>query len=139
MLGKAKCKILKEIRRKIASENDIPYVVEECTHQGDCAGTCPRCEADLRYLERELEKRRRLGKAVTVAALAGTLAAGVAGCTPEDLAGAPMPPGEMPLPETTAQTTAETTVETTAGVIPVEIMGDMAPAAQDARSAENNA
>ena len=29
MLGKAKCKILKEIRQKIADENDIPYVTRE--------------------------------------------------------------------------------------------------------------
>lgn len=89
MLGKEKCKYLHEIRQKIADENDIPYVVEECTHQGNCLGTCPKCEADLRYLERELEKRQRLGKAVTVAALAGTLAVSMAACGPSrELGGA---------------------------------------------------
>lgn len=80
MRGKNKCKILKEIRQKIASENDIPYVTQECTYQGECKGTCPRCEAELRYLEQQLEKRQRLGKSVTVAALAATLMAGLTAC-----------------------------------------------------------
>ncbi len=80
MLGKKKCKILREIRRQIASENDIPFVTEECRYKGDCKGTCPKCESELRYLEAQLEKRRSLGKAVTVSALALSLAAGLGGC-----------------------------------------------------------
>ncbi|MBR3492377.1 MAG: energy transducer TonB [Bacteroidales bacterium] len=67
--GKQTCKILKEIRKQIAAENDIKLVVEECTYQGDCKGTCPKCEAEVRYLERELEKRQRMGKAAVVAGL----------------------------------------------------------------------
>ena len=67
--GKQTCKILKEIRKQIAAENDIKLVIEECTYQGDCLGTCPKCEAEVRYLERELEKRQRLGKAAMVAGL----------------------------------------------------------------------
>ncbi len=67
--GKQTCKILKEIRKQIAAENDINLVIEECTYQGDCRGTCPKCEAEVRYLERELEKRQRLGKAAVVAGL----------------------------------------------------------------------
>ena len=67
--GKQTCKILKEIRKQIAAENDIKLVIEECTYQGDCLGTCPKCEAEVRYLERELEKRQRSGKAAVVAGL----------------------------------------------------------------------
>ena len=67
--GKQTCKILKEIRKQIAAENDIDLVVSECTYQGDCLGTCPKCEAEVRYLERELEKRQRMGKAAMVAGL----------------------------------------------------------------------
>ena len=67
--GKQTCKILKEIRKQIAEENDIKLVIEECTYQGDCRGTCPKCEAEVRYLERELEKRQRMGKAAVVAGL----------------------------------------------------------------------
>ena len=51
-------------------ENDIPLETRECTHQGDCRGTCPYCESEVRYLEQELAKRRSLGKAVTVAGIA---------------------------------------------------------------------
>lgn len=67
--GKQTCKILKEIRKQIAEENDIKLVIEECTYKGDCSGTCPKCESEVRYLERELEKRQRLGKAAMVAGL----------------------------------------------------------------------
>lgn len=80
MRGKNKCKILKQIRQKIADENDIPYVTQECTFQGECKGTCPKCEAELRYLEQQLERRQRLGKTVTVAALAASLLAGLTAC-----------------------------------------------------------
>ena len=68
MKGKDKCKALKEIRRQIAEKNDIPYVVSQCKYQGDCLGTCPKCEAELRYLERELAIRRGLGKAAALTA-----------------------------------------------------------------------
>ena len=72
--GKQTCKILKEIRKQIAAENDIKLVIEECTYQGDCKGTCPKCEAEVRYLERELEKHQRLGKAAVFAGMAvGTM------------------------------------------------------------------
>lgn len=54
----------------MARENDIPLETRECTHEGDCRGTCPYCEAEVRYIEQELSKRRSLGKAVTVAGIA---------------------------------------------------------------------
>ena len=65
--GKKTCKILKEIRRQIAEANDIEYVVEECQYKGDCLGTCPKCEAEVRYLEQQLHQRQLLGKAVMLA------------------------------------------------------------------------
>ena len=72
--GKQTCKILKEIRKQIAVENDIEFVTSECTYHGDCKGTCPKCEAEVRYLERELEKRQRMGKAAVIAGMAvGTM------------------------------------------------------------------
>ncbi|MDD6185425.1 MAG: hypothetical protein PUB29_07360 [Bacteroidales bacterium] len=77
--GKSTCKVLKEVRRKIADANDIPLQERECTHTGDCAGTCPYCESEVRYLERELSKRRALGKAVAVAGIALS-AVSMAGC-----------------------------------------------------------
>ena len=104
MKGKNKCKILKEIRQKIADENDIPYVTRECTYQGECRGTCPKCEAELRYLEQELEKRRRLGKTVAVAAVAASLSLSLTACIPggpgggEALGGEALPAYTLPNP-----------------------------------------
>lgn len=80
MTGKQRCKYLKEIRQRIADDNDIVYATEECKHKGECRGTCPRCESELRYLERELEKRKSLGKKITVAGLAVGLAVTATGC-----------------------------------------------------------
>ena len=73
--GKNICKQLKEVRKRIAEENDIPLEIEECTYKGECRGTCPRCEAEVRYLENALADRLRLGKVATVAGLALGLAA----------------------------------------------------------------
>ena len=81
MLGKLKCKMLKESRQRIADENDIPYVTRECRFQGECRGTCPKCESELRYLEQQLAARQAMGKRVTVAALCAGFAFSSAGCT----------------------------------------------------------
>ena len=80
--GKQTCKILKEIRKQIAEENDIELVTSECTYQGDCLGTCPKCEAEVRYLERELEKRQRMGKAAVFAGMTIGTAITAAACGP---------------------------------------------------------
>ena len=80
--GKQTCKILKEIRKQIAAENDIELITSECTHKGDCQGTCPKCEAEVRYLERELEKRQRLGKAAVFAGMTIGTAITAASCGP---------------------------------------------------------
>lgn len=82
MKGKEKCKALKEIRQKIAEQNDIAFAVSECTHQGDCRGTCPKCESELRYLERQLEIRKNLGKAVVVAGISAGMCAPMVACSP---------------------------------------------------------
>lgn len=64
--GKSTCKTLKAIRRQIAEANDIKYEPRECHYDGPCLGTCPACEAEVRYLERQLGLRRQLGRAVSV-------------------------------------------------------------------------
>ena len=73
--GKRTCKILKEIRRQIAEANGIELATSECRYKGDCLGTCPKCEAEVRYLEQQLRARSLAGKAV---ALAGISAASIA-------------------------------------------------------------
>ena len=70
MRGKDKCRILKQIRQQIADANDIEYITKECTYQGECRGTCPKCEAELRYLEEQLALRQSRGKKAVIAAVA---------------------------------------------------------------------
>ena len=79
--GKHICETLKDIRKEIAQANDIAYTPIECTHESDCAGTCPACESEMRWLERQLKRRHSLGKAVIVAGLSLALS-GVATATP---------------------------------------------------------
>ena len=67
--GKQTCKILKEIRRQIAEANGIELVTSECRYRGDCLGTCPKCEAEVRYLEQQLRARSLAGKAVILAGI----------------------------------------------------------------------
>ncbi len=59
--GRVKCEQLRSIRRRIAKCNDIEYESVECKHEGPCLGSCPTCEAEIEYLERELKKRQDQG------------------------------------------------------------------------------
>ncbi len=67
--GKRTCRILKDIRRQIAEANGIEFVTSECRYKGDCLGTCPKCEAEVRYLEEQLRSRSLAGKAIALAGL----------------------------------------------------------------------
>lgn len=73
--GRQVCRILKDIRKRIAEENDIEFITSECTHKGDCAGTCPKCEAEVRYLESQLARRRVAGRTVRLTGVSMGLAA----------------------------------------------------------------
>ena len=84
--GKEKCRILKEIRAEIAKANDIEWVVSECKHQGNCKGTCPKCEQEVRQLEEALAKREALGKKVAVVGISAAISLSVTGCDPRTMA-----------------------------------------------------
>ena len=64
--GKKICKALKNIRSLVAQANDIPLQIEECTYEGHCTGTCPKCEAEARFLEEALQQRRDKGLPIRV-------------------------------------------------------------------------
>ena len=68
--GKSVCNVLKGVRKAIADANGIKYEPAECGFEGECRGTCPACEAEVRYIERELKLQRLTGRAVTVAGIA---------------------------------------------------------------------
>ena len=75
--GRSTCKLLKSIRQQIADANGISYQPKECQHKGDCTGTCPACEAEIRYLERELKARKGNGFGMKVAGIAAGICATV--------------------------------------------------------------
>ena len=55
--GKEKCEILKRIRKEVAERYRLDYSPSECTHKGDCSGTCPKCDSELQELQRQLDAR----------------------------------------------------------------------------------
>ena len=130
--GKEKCRILKEIRAEIARANDIEWVVSECKHKGNCKGTCPKCEYEVRQLEAALARREALGKKVAVVGISASIALSVTGCVnpfPQTTDGVPM--GDALPPETEDQTACDTAiqgveVQTETGdlVIPGELLPD---------------
>ncbi|WP_315349862.1 hypothetical protein [Hoylesella saccharolytica] len=64
---KSICRTLKAIRQQIADTNGISYAPEPCTFEGECIGTCPCCEAEVRYIETSLNTLRMAGKVVKIA------------------------------------------------------------------------
>ena len=59
MLGKYKCDMLKEIRRRIAFSyhlTDLPPE-KECDHRDDCPGYCPACDAELVIMMKKLQEK----------------------------------------------------------------------------------
>ena len=64
--GKRICNALKEIRRRIAEANGLRFEIEECTHEGNCPGTCPKCERELEDLTNQLQTLKRSGHRINI-------------------------------------------------------------------------
>ena len=96
--GKQICKTLKEIRQTIAEKNNIQYAPTECHFDGECQGTCPKCEAELRYLENEIGKRKHVGKVATIAGISFGIASAFSACNPieGDIPPPPIIEGDIP-------------------------------------------
>ena len=73
-IHKEKCKKLKEIRKKVADKIGIDLHQSECTYEGSCSGTCPKCAMEEQRLNRAL-----LGKAALATGVAA-MSIGLAGC-----------------------------------------------------------
>ena len=131
--GRHTCNTLKAIRKQIAEANEIEYEPVECTHEGDCAGTCPACEAEVRYLESELIKRGRLGKKVAVVGIAAGMASlascGIGRIIQPPLAGIPVMPTDstsqnLALAADTTQNSKEELIFEVVGIPPMPICTD---------------
>lgn len=53
--GKAKCELLKALRKNLSQRYGIQYRERECNHEGDCPGTCPLCEDELESLTQQIK------------------------------------------------------------------------------------
>lgn len=73
--GRNICDTLKAIRKEIADANGIEYSPEECHFKGECRGTCPKCEQEVKDLEYELRLRLMAGTAIKVAGVAAGIVA----------------------------------------------------------------
>lgn len=71
---KAKCEKLKQIRKQMADGLGVDLHQSECTYQGECRGTCPKCAQEEKQLNQAL-----VAKGMLVAGLA-TLSLSLAGC-----------------------------------------------------------
>ena len=66
LTGKQKCEMLRTIRREIAKRNGIEYLSADCTYKGECLGTCPKCDAEVRFLEYELNRKAQKGESISI-------------------------------------------------------------------------
>lgn len=64
--GKKVCELLKEIRKQIADDNSIEYTPISCDHEGDCPGTCPQCDKELKELQEILDKKESCNERIII-------------------------------------------------------------------------
>ena len=55
--GKAICAALKQIRIDMAKLNGILYEPSKCHYEGECSGTCPKCEYELNEISLQIEQK----------------------------------------------------------------------------------
>ncbi len=67
--GKEKCEKLRQILKLIAEVNGIRFEPDVCHHEGPCAGTCPACDAEIRYLDELLQLKKKRGEEVIMSGL----------------------------------------------------------------------
>lgn len=100
--GRIICDELKRVRLELAKANGIDYQPTVCNHQGECSGTCPKCEAELAELTRQIKEKKEakiIGVApLKIVAMAATAAAlSLSACHEEE------GDVEVPQSDTTAQ------------------------------------
>lgn len=55
--GKKICELLKQIKREIIQKYGLIFNERDCTHKGNCPGTCPLCESEVSDLLRQLREK----------------------------------------------------------------------------------
>lgn len=76
-LNKEKCRKLKQIRKRMADTLHIDLHQRECTYEGPCSGTCPKCKQEEQQLNQAILKKTALAAGVV------TMTVGLTGCVIE--------------------------------------------------------
>ncbi|MCF0130909.1 MAG: hypothetical protein HUJ71_04240 [Pseudobutyrivibrio sp.] len=69
MNHKEKCKIMKSIRKKMADKLGVDLHQTECTFEGECRGTCPKCKQEEDLLNHAILSKGALGVATLATAV----------------------------------------------------------------------
>lgn len=57
LYGKDKCRYLKQLRKELCQTHQLEAEIIDCTFEGECIGTCPRCEYELQQIARQLAQK----------------------------------------------------------------------------------
>jgi len=83
-LHKEKCRELKKIRAKIAEDLGIDLKQRECTYEGYCSGTCPKCKSEEMMLNLAIMKQQMesadIKRRVATAGITAAAALSLSGC-----------------------------------------------------------
>ena len=83
-LHKEKCRELKKIRAQIAEDLGIDLKQSECTYEGYCSGTCPKCKSEEMKLNLAIMKKQMesadVKRKVATAGITTVAALSLSGC-----------------------------------------------------------
>lgn len=83
-IHKEKCRQLRQIRAVMAKDLGIELNQRECTYEGYCSGTCPKCKSEELKLNAALVKRQMeesdLKRKITAVGLTTVAALSLSGC-----------------------------------------------------------
>lgn len=105
-LHKEKCRELKKIRAQIAEDLGIDLKQSECTYEGYCSGTCPKCKSEEMKLNLAIMKKQMesadVKRKVATAGITTVAALSLSGCNlaDSDIANWGVTEGVAPYPET---------------------------------------
>lgn len=84
-IHKEKCKELKAVRAKIAEDLGIDLHQRECTYEGYCSGTCPKCKQEELMLNAAILKKQLeasdMKRRVAAVGLTAAAAVSLSGCS----------------------------------------------------------
>ena len=83
-IHKETCRELKQVRAKIAEDLEIDLHQTECTYEGYCSGTCPKCKGEELRLNAAILKKQmeesNMKRRVMAAGLTAVAALSLTGC-----------------------------------------------------------